>query len=308
MLQLNELATGIWMAWRRRSWRQTLVRLGVAFSVAPMTAVHGGASAVVLHYHFVAGQHLYYHLFGAVSEDLERPGQAPSHNSVQVNAITSYHITAVSASGVATAVVQIDSSAITETINGKSTVLRTDAVEAPQSTQTVLLGPDNSLPRYKSGDVTSNSYGGYGVQTIGLLPTYAVSPGMHWLSTARGNLAVQFQGELPTLHGVRITASDALTGYQQDMGQPVAALTSIAPISYTTDTLYQGRAVHVQVNGSITLHSLFDVTQKRLRSGSELADLQYVVTTPPDAGGKLLVRSHVVDTGSLQAVPPHTSL
>lgn len=288
-----------WNPWKL-AWRCAILSLALLGALPLAVARGGGAGAIMLRYQFAPGEHFAYRLVGFVRLDVTQVGQAPSSRSVAVEGVISYRVVSVSPSGVASAIARIESSVITQTVNGQSKVTRTDSSEALLTAQRVQLGPDNSLPGRKGGTLVLNSYGNYGLQAIGALPAYPVAPGQHWPSSATSNLASGIDSVIPPLPDVRLVADNTMLGERMDSGVPVAAMSSRSVVNYATDTTQAGSPVHVRATGSLAITSLFDLMRKRLYASIAAIDITYTVTAPLAEGGHLLARTHFVDDATLR--------
>lgn len=294
---------------RRRisPWQATL-RLGALLCVVPLAGPHGGATAVLLRYHYMPGERLTYHFYlkeTALRESVheKRIGITPLSVIVDFDIVDSYRILSVSPSGVAAAAYHVQSGIITTTVDGRSEVLAVLHKGARSPVRMVHLGADNGLldpVESSASSLTLPSFGGYGLQEIGAMPSYPVVPGAHWRSTAKQHVALYFldAATVPALG--QIVAYNTLVGYQDDRGQPVAALTSSGMIDFASNSVGSGTPVHARLTGIITISSTFNVTWQLLQSSAFHLDF-LSTTTKPDTTA-VLSRDRVAFDATVQLV------
>ncbi len=289
-------------------WQATL-RLGVLLCVVPLAGPHGGATAVLLRYHYMPGERLTYHFHlkeTALRESVheKRIGITPLSVIVDFDIVDSYRILSVSPSGVADTAYQVQSGIITTTVDGRSEVLAVLHKGARSPVRMVHLGADNRLldpVESSASSLTLPSFGGYGLQEIGAMPSYPVAPGTHWRSTAKQHVALYFldAATVPAL-GQIVAYNNTLVGYQDGRGQPVAALTSSSMIDFASNSVGSGTPVHARLTGITIISSTFNVTWQLLQSSA--FHLDFLSTTTKPGTTAVLSRDRVAFDATVQLV------
>lgn len=279
---------------RHRIRRSRLLILASVVTL-PLATGHARAQAtaagVLLRYHFVAGAHFGDQITSAVTATVAASGATPAQTSRSVAHTTArYHILRVAANGNATAKIQISRTTVSVTTGGK-TLTRT----LPAHSTTATLRPDGSAHATSgAGPLT------VGVQSIGLLPSGAVTVGAHWTSRASVTLSTAGTG-LPAIH---LTAKNTLTGYRTYTGQRVAVLTTASAVQYVTDSTLQGTPVHMHITGTVAGQSLFGLAARRVLQSHAHEDLRLFLHGTSATTGAVAAHEHIVFDVTVRDLAP----
>lgn len=260
--------------------------------LASAHAMHLSANdAVVLRYHFVAGQTYSYRLHLDMKMSMSGAGAslAGMAGGIAANGsgILHYHVLSVDASG--GAMVRISTSKMTTTItaNGKSS---TDAT-APKP-MTLHFGADGSV----AGSEAS-SFGSYGIQALGSLPTGAVAPGGHWSTASMSDLPSSLDSSLAPMH---MTMDNVFVKYVQADGYRSADIHSTGTLQYVTDSSLGGAPVHMHLAASMAGQSLFGASIGRLVSSQVHMDMRMFMSGKDASSSAAAMREHIVMSVSMQ--------
>lgn len=239
--------------------------------------------AVVLRYHYVAGQSYADQL--TVNMQLSLNGSAmrsAAHAGfVTTSGLMRVHILRVDSSGTAEASESITALTETVTINGKTSTQALPDVKA----QTVYLGADGSQRGASKGLEALST------PALRMLPVSAVARGAQWTTSAAIDPSILTGLSLAPLS---MSVQNTLTGYDTADGQRAAVIDTVAAIEYMSDSRDAGTATHIHLSGRMRGHSLFGMQARRMVSQHAHLDMHLFMGQQSKTGPSLKVDGHVV--------------
>lgn len=277
--------------WPRRALAGVVAALFLG-PAASAQAMHLSASnAVLLRYHFTAGESYAYHM--AVDMKMSMDGLtsagAASAATVTEVGLMRFHILSVDASGGAQAEMSVTNLSMHTTVGGQ-TVSEPAPAQAPMR---VYLGADGS----QSMVGASGNPGSFAFQTLGVFPRGAVAPGARWTTTGAVNLPSSLG---LSLGPIRASAHNTFDGYATADHMRAAAIRSAGSVSMISDSAYQGAKVHMHIAESVSGQTMWGVALGRVITTSAHVDLRLFMTAPGASGASQSVHMHVMMAVGLQ--------
>ena len=280
----------------RLSWT-SLLGVVALVPLAPVVLLRLHAAPVLLRYRFAPGASYVFQIVDNERHGDQQAGRAASSDGGQVVYTMTYRVRGVDPAGVAAADVHLDYKVARGMANGRAVVFHGNPPGLRRDSQD-HLGPDNSLPDLKDWDVTPHSFGHYGYQCIGALPSSPIVPGQRWRTTASAYLG-GFANYKTLLGGpdtpISIAASNVFHGYRLLAGQRMAIIDSTTTTTntqnataYAADNSGKHMPVRVHVTIQMTIESLFNVDQQRLQNSTEHFDARFSIVQPTATGPRTL--------------------
>lgn len=259
-------------------------------------AMHLSArDAVMLRYHYAAGQSYAYRSTVVMHLSMEMPGASAGSTAASatktmtavVSGISRYHVLHVDASGGAEAEMSESAMTMRTTIDGQTTTT-TLPVMAPSK---VYLAADGG----ERGNVASD-YGAYGLQTMSALPAGAVAPGARWDASSAVSLPSTLGLNLAPMH---MSAHYVFSKYLHAHGERVAAIDSTGVLQWTSDSSFQGVPVHMHIVESMNGQSLLGLMSGRSVSSQAHVDMRIFMSGQAAGGTSAAIRMHMVMSVSM---------
>lgn len=318
--------------WRLATWILLVVLLwssGAAQAVGP--ALHG---AVLLRYHYVAGESFTYALSSTTRSATIQASAAsanpPAPTPTPLAGVPSTSpVTATSALGGSIAeATPAATGGPAPTTSGSSTraivhyqVLSVDRHGAAtmrvttthQHTLVTTAGhtttrvqPTVSITITMSPEGHGQALVGSGVLALDVqagitLPAGRVSPGARWTTVATSTLPTVAGLRFPPLH---TTTRNLFVGYVTTSAGPAALIRSASTLAYTATLTFAGYTIHLRENGTTVSDTRLGRTAGRVLSDTTHSDLVITTQAPSPTGHAMDLHQHTVTDSSLNPAPP----
>lgn len=285
--------------------RRALILACAALAILPFSQAHaisprgGGSGAVVLRYRFTPGQQLAYRFTEALQLGIGRTplaglpgnqstGAPPLISRAVLSGLFHERVLQVDAQGGATVEERLSAVAITSTINGRTSSPTLPAIPV----QTLHIAADGS----QQGSVHSGS-SLFGLQTMGMLPAGPVMPGARWATReheslpAAGTMAAQ---------SLDVTVQNTLLEFGQVNGEPVAVISSTAPLRLDLALTAAGRPIHLHMTGQLANETDFGLSSGQIVTSQSREEIAADTQTTLAGGKALTLHEHIALQLSLQ--------
>ncbi len=259
-------------------------------------AAQRASSAVLLRYHFVAGQSYAYKVVGSMHVGADTGGGllgqlglslAGGARTITISGTVTFKVLKVSSSG--SALLQVAASHVTRSVTKQgATTTSQPTPGAPYTTTVAADGSTTSVPQV--------DLGAYGLEAIGAFPAGPVAPGATWTTSTTANMPSELGGG----SAIQVPISNVFSGYVQADKQKAAAIDTTGQVSYSFDAISptDGTTQHIALNGTLTGHAVFGLSAHRIITSQTVVDVQ--VGKHKKKLGALFQLPHVIFTVTMQ--------
>ncbi len=177
-----------------------------------------------------------------------------------------------------------------------TTAGRTTTRVQPTVSITITMSPDGrGRALVSSGALAIN------VQAGITLPAGPVSPGARWTTVASSTLPTVAGIRFPPLH---VTTRNLFVGYVTTSAGPAALIRSASTLAYTATLTFAGYTIHLRENGTTVTDTRLGLTAGRVLSDTTHSDMIITTQVPSPIGHAMDLRQHSVTDSSLSPAPP----